>query len=425
MNAIRQLMGENSWTLRGIRILDPARGMDAIGDLYCVNGLLSDKPDASAPVADVRGSDSPLIAMPAAIDLHVHFRQPGNEAAETVATGLAAAAAGGFGTVVAMPNTSPALDSPAALAQQNAFAADASEKRVRYLLSACCTQARSGRSVAPLEALAEAGCVAFTDDGAMVADDAVMAEVMRRAAALHLPVMDHAVVPSLAGKGVIREGKGVQPARAAIFPDVAEVAAVARDLRLAKETGAHIHIQHLSCAESVWHLAIAQAEGVRATAEATPHHLLLCREDIPSDDGNWKMNPPLGTAEDRAALRQAVLDGTIGCLATDHAPHTAESKARGFSGSPFGVIGLETALAASWKALVVETGMKPLDWAARWTTGPASVLGSPSPSFAVGAPARVSVLSQEEWIPDFSAFCSRSRNCPFTMSLPLRVLALL
>ena len=117
MNAIRQLMGENAWTLRGVRILDPARGMDAMGDLYCVNGLLSDKPDASAPVADVRGSDSPLIAMPAAIDLHVHFRQPGNEAAETVATGLAAAAAGGFGTVVAMPNTSPALDSPAALSQ--------------------------------------------------------------------------------------------------------------------------------------------------------------------------------------------------------------------------------------------------------------------------------------------------------------------
>ncbi|MGN0844655.1 MAG: dihydroorotase [Kiritimatiellia bacterium] len=425
MDSIRQLVGEKSWTLRGVRVLDPARGLDGIGDLYCVDGRLSDKPDDSAPVWDARGGATPVLAMPAAIDLHVHFRQPGNEAAETVETGLAAAAAGGFGTVVAMPNTSPALDSPAAIVRQNELAASASEKRVRYLLSACCTCERSGRAVAPLEALAEAGCVAFTDDGAMVADEVVMAEVMRRAAALHLPVMDHAVVPSLAGRGVIREGRGVQPAGAAIFPDYAEVAAVARDLRLAKETGARIHIQHLSCAESVWHLAIAQAEGVRATAEATPHHLLLCREEIPSDDGNWKMNPPLGTAEDRAVLRQAVVDGTIGCLATDHAPHTAESKARGFSGSPFGVIGLETALPATWKALVVEAGMKPLDWVARWTTGPASVLGMDAPSLAAGAPARVAVLSQEEWTPDFSAFCSRSRNCPFSTPLPLRVLALL
>ena len=421
---MESIFHSRSWTLRDVRILDPGRGEDRSGDLFCRDGVLTDSPDPAAPV--FRPSGAACLVMPAAIDLHVHFRQPGNEAAETVASGLDAAAAGGFGTVVAMPNTTPPLDTPEALAQQVALAAAAPERRVRYCLSACCTKGRAGREAAPLEALAQAGCVAFTDDGAMVADDAVMAEVMRRAAALGLPVMDHAVVPGLAGAGVIRDGEGVHPAGAAIFPETAELAAVARDLRLAKETGAHIHLQHLSCAESAWHLSISQQEGVRATAEATPHHLLFCREEIPGDDANWKMNPPLGTREDRAILRQSVLDGTISCLATDHAPHTAESKARGFVGAPFGVMGLETALPSTWQALVTECGMQPLDWAARWTAGPAAVLGLPAPSLAPGAPGRVTLLSMEPWTPDETCLRSRSRNNPFLgRTYPVRVLGLL
>ena len=412
-----------SWTLRGVRVLDPAAGRDEVRDLFCVNGRIASSSAPGAPERDGAGR----IAMPAAIDLHVHFREPGNEAAETVATGLAAAARGGVGTVVAMPNTSPALDSPEALRAQSALAAAAPERRVRLLCSACCTVGRAGREPAALEALAAAGAVAFTDDGAMVADDGVMERVMRRAAALGLPVMDHAVVPALAGRGVVRDVPFARALGLPVFPDEAETAAVARDLELARRTGAHLHLQHLSAGASADLVAAALARGdVRVTAEATPHHLLLAAEEIPGDDANWKMNPPLGTRADRARLRAAVLDGTIGCFATDHAPHAPDAKAKGFLAAPFGVIGLETALPATWRAMVAESGMAPLEWAKRWTLGPAAVLGLPAPSLALGAEARVTVLRETDWTPVVADLASRSRDCPFLgMSFPIRVETLL
>jgi dihydroorotase len=409
-----------SWTLRGVRALDPATGSDEVRDLFCAEGRLAAEPAPGAREIDGRG----LVAMPAAIDVHVHFREPGGEGAETVASGLAAAARGGVGTVVAMPNTSPPFDSPEALAAQRALAAAAPEKRVRYLLSACCTVGRAGAEPAPLEALAAAGAIAFTDDGAMVADGGVMEEVLRRAAALGLPVMDHAVVP--ARQGIVRDGALARSLGLRVFPDEAETEAVARDLALARRTGAHIHLQHLSAGASADLVAAARAEGVRATAEATPHHLLLACEDIPGDDASWKMNPPLGTRADRARLREAVLDGTIGCFATDHAPHPAAAKARGFAGAPFGCIGLETALAATWKAMVAESGMAPVEWARRWTAGPAAVLGMPAPSLAPGAEARLALLRPGRWTVRAEDLASRSRNCPFLgAEMPVRVEALL
>ena len=412
----------SSWTLRGVRALDPASGRDEVRDLFCASGRLAAAPAPGAPERDGSG----LLAMPAAIDLHVHFRQPGNEAAETVATGLAAAARGGVGTVVAMPNTTPPLDTPEALRGQSALAAAAPERRVRLLLSACCTVGRAGLAPAPLEALADAGAVAFTDDGAMVADDAVMEEVMRRAAALGLPVMDHAVVPVLAGRGVVRDVPFARVAGLPLFPDEAETAAVARDLELACRTGARIHLQHLSAGASADLVAAARARGVRVSAEATPHHLLLAAEEIPGDDANWKMNPPLGTRADRERLREAVLDGTIDCFATDHAPHASAAKAKGFLAAPFGVIGLETALPATWRAMVAESGMAPLEWARRWTLGPAAVLGLPAPSLAYGAEARVTLLREEPWTPTAADLASRSCDCPFLgMTFPVRVEALL
>ncbi|MBQ7667428.1 MAG: amidohydrolase family protein, partial [Kiritimatiellae bacterium] len=187
------------------------------------------------------------------------------------------------------------------------------------------------------------------------------------------------------------------------------------------------HLQHLSCAESVRLVSEAKKGGdCRISCEATPHHLLLAAEDIPGDDASWKMNPPLGLRADRDALRNAVLDGTICAFATDHAPHAAEAKARGFAAAPFGCIGLETALAATWKAMVEESGMRPVDWAARWTSGPAAVLGLAPPSLAPGARAKLALLSLERHTPSEAGLKSKSRNCPFLgIEMPVRVEALL
>ncbi len=410
------------WALRGVRALDPVSGSDETRDLFCDGARLCDRVVPGAAEFDAGG----CLAMPAAIDLHVHFREPGGEGAETVASGLAAAARGGVGTVVAMPNTSPPLDSPAALARQRSLAAAAPERRVRYLLSACCTVGRAGGAVAPLEELAAAGAVAFTDDGAIVAPDSAMEETMRRAAALELPVMDHAVDPKLAAGGVVRPCAAAAAAALPVFPDEAELAAVRRDIALARATGARLHLQHLSAAGSVPLVAAARASGLRVTAEATPHHLLFCADDIPGDDADWKMNPPLPDAAGRAALRRAVADGVISCFATDHAPHPAAAKARGFLAAPFGVIGLECALPATWLAMVEQEGMPPCEWARRWTTGPAQALGLPPPSLAPGAPARVALLRRAPWTPGADALASRSSNCPFLhRRYPVSVAALL
>ena len=411
------------WALRNVRTLDPATGEDAVRDLFSDGRVLVDAPPAGAPEFDASG----CFAMPAAIDLHVHFREPGGEEAETVASGLAAAARGGFGQVVAMPNTVPPIDTPESVFDQRALASLAPERRVRYAVAGCCTEGRAGRKPAPAAELAGAGAVALSDDGAMVEDDGVMRAVMREAAWLELPVMDHAVRAAIAAGGVVRDVPFARERGLRLFPDEAETAAVERDLALARETGAWLHLQHLSAARSVRLVAEARAAGLQAlSCEATPHHLLLAAEEIPGDDASWKMNPPLGTRADREALRRGVLDGTIDCFATDHAPHPAAAKARGFASAPFGCLGMETALAATWQAMVVESGMRPVDWAARWTKGPAAVLRRPAPSLAPGAEARVAVLRTGPWTPLAGDLASRSRNCPFLgRELPLRVAALL
>ncbi len=413
-----------SWSLRNVRALDPASGTDQVRDVFCRDGAFDDAPAPGAPDIECSGK---LVAMPPAIDLHVHFREPGGESAETVASGLAAAARGGVGTVVTMPNTTPPVDSPEALRHQAALAAAATERRVVALHSACCTVGRAGGVAAPIEALASAGAVAFTDDGASVEPEAALEEVMRRAAALNVPVMDHAVAASVAAGGVVRQCAAARAAGLAIFPDEAELQAVRRDIAVAARTGARLHLQHLSAEESPALVAAASARGVCVSAEATPHHLLFCADDIPDEaPAVWKMNPPLPSREGRAALRRAVLDGTVSCFATDHAPHAASAKARGFATAPFGVIGLETALPASWLAMVEQAGMSPLEWTRRWTTGPASVIGLPPPTLAAGSPAAVTLLQPCEWIPAVDDLASKSSNCPFLgLRFPVRVLALL
>jgi len=394
--------------IQNARIIDPAAHRDEVADLFIANGIL--QPVPSVLPSNIRRIDAKgLVATPGLWDLHVHFRDPGNPRAETLESGSRAAAAGGFTHVVTMPNTSPACDTPAVLQHQmNPSLA------VRILPSACVTRSRSGDVLADLEALAAAGAVAFTDDGTMVDNPSLMAEAMRRASALSRVVMDHAVLPKLAGPGVIRACEAAKRFNLPVFPPEAETEAVAQDIRISRQTGAPIHIQHLSCAESAAAIRAAQRDGVRVSAEASPHHLALSADDIADDQGDFRMNPPLGNRLDVLKLREAVLDGTIAAFATDHAPHAPDTKAHGFMRAPSGVIGLETAVGVTYTLMVGVERMPLSVWVERWTTGPAAILGLPAPKLAMGKPADLVLLDvTTPWRVDPARFQSRARNCPF------------
>ena len=292
--------------IEGARVIDPAARRDEIADLFL------DEAGRLLPVPSVlpRGTRRivarQLIVTPGFLDLHAHFREPGGEKAETLASGSRAAAAGGFTHIVTMPNTSPPCDTPEQVRRQ----ADPA-LAVRVLPAACATVGRAGRAVADLEALAAAGAVAFTDDGAMVSEPAVMIEALRRARKLDRVVMDHAVLPALAGNGIIRDCAAAHRYRLPVFLPEAEVAAVEQDIQLCRETGARIHIQHISCAAAVAAIRAARQAGLLVSGEASPHHIAIAAEDLVADDGNFRMNPPLGSREDLRALREAVLDGTL------------------------------------------------------------------------------------------------------------------
>jgi len=402
----------NALLILGGRVIDPTTGRDETADLFVTDGCLQARP-ASLPAGTRTIDARHRLVVPGLIDMHVHLREPGNEAAETVLTGCRAAARGGFTTIVAMPNTKPPLDSPEEILRLSGRAAKAGGTRV--LAAPCITRGRAGTEVADLEALAEAGAVAFTDDGSTVPDGTVMAAALRRAARLNRLVMDHALDPVLAGQGVMHEGEWSHRFGLPGIPAAAEHTIVDRNIRLAEQTGCAVHIQHVSVAESVRLVREACRRGVRISAEVTPHHLALTDADVrPDDPGRFKMSPPLGSLADCHALREAVSDGTIEAFATDHAPHTAESKARGFLAAPNGVIGLETAVGVTYSTMV-RHGLMPLrDWVARWTTGPARLLGQPAPTLAPGAVADVTILDVDnEWSVDPTAFASKSRNTPF------------
>jgi dihydroorotase len=395
---------------RGARILDPVSGRDGTGDLLIVGGRFAEPSvaPAGARVIDAAG----LVAVPGLIDLHVHFREPGNDEAETIASGSLAAARGGFATVVTMPNTAPPVDTPARVRQ--ALERAAAVGAVRLLPSACVSRDRCGRELADLPALAAAGAAAFTDDGATVASVELLEAAMLAARPLGLPILDHALESSPRG-GVMHEGVRSGQLGLAGIPAQAEDRIVARNIAACERTGCGIHIQHLSSGSALERIAAARRRGLRVTAEATPHHLALCDTDVPgADRAEFKMSPPLRSAADREALRAGVRDGTIQALATDHAPHRAADKARGFPSAPFGVVGLETAVGVTHTLLVLRDGMPLIEWVRRWTTGPAAILGLPAPALAAGNPANLTLLDlNEEWTVHSAEFMSRSRNTPF------------
>jgi dihydroorotase len=398
--------------IRGARILDPAAGRDAIGDLFLADGRVAAVPATLPPGTEVLEAAG-LVATPGLIDLHVHLREPGGEENETVETGSRAAAAGGFTTIVAMPNTRPPHDSPETVGYVQRRGADVGLTRV--LPSGAITQGREGRALTDFAALRAAGAAAFTDDGSTVQDDAVMQSALVRARDLGMVVMDHAQDSLLERQGgVMHEGEYSRRFGLPGIPTWAEERIIRRDIELAEKIGAAIHIQHVTSREGAQAIREGRARGVRVTGELTPHHLALCDADIDPADANYKMNPPLRSAADRDALIEACLDGTLSCFATDHAPHSADKKARGFLKGPFGIVGLETAVGLTYTLLVKNGRMGLLDWVKRWTTAPAQILGLPAPGLAPGAVADVVLLDlSSTWTVDPAAMQTKSKNTPF------------
>ena len=401
------------------RILDPASGRDEAADLLIEGDRIAriGPPGSLGPadrMLDCRGK----IVAPGFIDLHVHLREPPvprqdlAALAETIATGAAAAAAGGFTTVCAMPNTDPPMDTPERVAYYLARGRKANLARV--LPVGAMTRGRAGREPADLAAMKAAGAVAFSDDGSDVADEVVLRAVLEQAASVGAVAICHCEDSALAAGGVLQDGPLAMALGLPGIPNEAEETAVERACRLAAETGCRVHVAHVSTAGAVHSVRRAKQAGAPVTAEATPHHLALTHESLRSRDAVFKVNPPLRCGQDVEAVAEGVRDGVIDCLATDHAPHTAAAKAKGLAEAPFGMIGLESALPVYVKALV-EPGL--LTWPeliARLTWNPARVLGLAAGTLAVGAAADVTVVDpQAEWTIEPERFASRARNCPF------------
>jgi len=393
-------------------VLDPGR-WNGEADLWIRQGHVAAvmEPDAEPPTGALCIDATGLIVAPGFVDLHVHFREPGFEYKETIATGTAAAAAGGFTTVCCMPNTKPVNDTSVVTEVIRARAREAG------LVAVCpigaITKGLLGKALTDFHELQSAGCVAVSDDGRPVMDDQVMRQAMQRAQALGLPVVDHCEDVTLAGCGCMAEGPVARALGVRGIPPEAESRIVERDLILAKDTGCHVHIAHISTAQAVQAVRRAKAEGVRVTAEACPHHFLLTDEAVQEWGALAKMNPPLRRPDDVQAVRDGLCDGTIDAIATDHAPHAEYEKQWGMDRAPFGIVGLETALGLTLR--LVEEGVLSMESAIeKLTSAPARLFGLSKGTLAVGADADVVMIDHHrEWTVDPKQFLSKGRNTPF------------
>lgn len=357
---------------------------------------------------DAKGN---LIA-PGFIDLHVHLREPGGEKKETIATGTMAAAKGGFTTIAAMPNTRPVPDSVDHL--ESLLQKIEADAHVRVLPYASITVHEAGKELTEFARLKEAGAFAFTDDGVGIQNAGMMLEAMKKAALIDMPVVAHCEENSLIYNGCVHEGSYSKANGLKGIPSVCESVHIARDILLAEAAGCHYHVCHISTKESVRLVRDAKRAGIRVTAEVTPHHLLLCEDDIPGLDTNYKMNPPLRGKSDREALLEGLLDGTIDFIATDHAPHLEEEKAEGMNLAPFGIVGLETAFPLLYSGFV-QTGKWTLKQLIDWlTVRPAESFSLPYGSLSEGALADIVLidLNQTQSI-NSKEFVSKGKNTPF------------
>jgi dihydroorotase len=399
--------------IQGGRVIDPSRGTDDVLDLLLVDGRVAEiGASLAAPGGAERIDARGLLVTPGLIDVHVHLREPGGEHKETIASGSMSAAAGGFTAVVAMPNTSPPIDNPAAVGFVRAAGLRAAGARVYP--SGCITVGQKGEQLAEFGELREAGAVTVTDDGRPVMNAAVMRLALEYALSFDLPVSVHEEDLHLSRGGSMNEGITATRLGLTGIPNAAEDVMIARDLFLAQLTGGRLHVQHVSTREGVRMIREARARGVRVTAEATPHHFALTDAAIESYRTNAKMNPPLRSAADREAVRQGVVDGTLDVIATDHAPHHYDEKEQAFEDAPNGIVGLETAVGITMTELV-HTGLIDLPtMVERMSCAPARAFSLEGGTLAPGTPADVTVIDPEmEWTVDPAAFLSLSRNTPF------------
>jgi dihydroorotase len=399
--------------LRNGRVIDPASGTDETLDVLIDGPVIVDlKPRIEAAAAQVVDA-SRLVVAPGFIDLHVHLRDPGQTHKETIASGSRAAAKGGFTAVGAMPNTKPPNDHPDVTEYILTEAAKSSPVRIHPI--GALTKGLLGAELTDMASLIKAGAAAFSDDGKCISSSRLMRRALELAKALGTLVIDHCEDASLAEGGVLNEGLVSERLGLAGIPAAAEEIMVARDLILAEALGAAVHLAHLSTKGSAALVREAKRRGVRVTAEATPHHLLLTDAALEGRDPNFKMNPPLRGAEDASALIAAVKDGTIDVFATDHAPHAASEKALGLEQAPFGIVGLETAVSLLLDRLV-HKGILPLSrFVAMWSERPAAILGLKNRGrIAVGAEADLTLLNlRREVVVDSGRFESLGRNTPF------------
>jgi len=393
-------------------VISPADGLDGHLDVLFEDGVIRQiAPDVARPADEVIDAHG-LVVAPGLIDLHVHLREPGGEASETLATGLAAAVAGGFTSVCPMPNTSPVNDRAEST---RALVERANQMGLaRVFPIAAVSEGSLGEKLTNFGALRSAGAVAFSDDGRPVKTAGLMRQAMQEARRLGVPVIEHSEDPSLSFGGVVNEGPVAEKLGVRGAPGLSEEVCLARDLVLAEATAAHLHVAHLSTAGSVELVRAARRRGVRVTAEVTPHHFALTDEAVLERGSAAKMNPPLRSAFDRAAVLQGLADGTIDVIATDHAPHAPQLKAKPLPEAPFGVIGLETALGLALSCLV-HTGRVPLAQVVTLlSTNAARIIDRPLGRLAVGTAADLTLFDPDlEWTYRVDRSRSKSRNSPF------------
>lgn len=398
----------DAFVIRGARVIDPFLERDEVSDVSVADGVVVSATPRDATVFDGTG----LIVCPGFLDIHVHLRDPGQTHKETIATGTAAAAAGGFTYVAAMPNTQPPVDNVATITAILDAARTADNCSVGPV--AAITQGRQGRVVTDFEALSRAGAVAFSDDGTGVEDDTVMRHAFEAARRIGVVLIQHCEYDGISAGGVMHLG---EVSRQLGFPGLdprSEEAMIERDLRLCEETGGRYHVAHISTARAVEMVRQAKKKDLPVSAEVCTHHLILAHEACADADPNTKMHPPLRPLKDVKACRIGLLDGTIDCIVTDHAPHTLEEKAKGFLDAPPGIVGLETALPLARRAMI-ESGLADWPELIRWfTKGPVDVLGLQPPMLKPGIPANMTILDPDRrWQVDTAKFRSMGRNTPF------------
>ncbi len=401
--------------IKGGRIIDPSQGIDGKGNVLIENGKIKSYPkttkkyenDLDVKVIDAKGN----IVSPGLVDIHVHLREPGFEHKETIRTGCESAAAGGFTSIVCMPNTNPVNDN--ASVTEYILLKARTEGIVNVFPIGAITKGELGETLAQIGEMYQAGCVGVSDDGMPVMNSKVMRHAMEYVQAFDIPVLSHAEDKDLSGSGVMNEGEVSTQLGLVGIPCASEDVMVSRDITVAELTGSRLHICHVSTAGSVRLIRAAKKRGVKVTAEVTPHHFILTDEAVGRYDTNAKMNPPLRGKKDREAVIEGLKDGTLDAIATDHAPHSEDEKKVEFDLAPFGIVGLETALPLSLK--LVEDGALTINqMISKLTNSPSDVLNLGKGTLKIGDDADVVIFDPEQEITiDRESFHSKSKNSPF------------